>query len=356
VRPTRSLVLGLLGLFAAVVSGGCATITPPRGDKIVPPEVPVELNKITHPEYVIEAPDILQIDAIQAVPRQPYTIHPFDTLSVAVMNTIAGQPIAGFYVVDQEGMLNLGPTYFSVKVAGLSVEEAQKALETHLASPKVGLVKPMASITVTQSHGVQQISGEHLVRADGTIYLGTYGSIRVTGLTLTQAKKAIEQHLTAYLNLPEITLDVVAYNSKLIYVIFDGGGVGQALYRLPVTGNETVLDAITQVNGLGPVSDQNHIWVARPAPPKGGCDQILPVDWVGITEKGQTATNYQLMPGDRVFVKAYHLTTFDTVLARVISPVERVFGILLLGTNTVSQIHFFDSFGSNGGVGGSTAR
>ena len=38
-------------------------------------------------------------------------------------------------------------------------------------------------------------------------------------------------------------MDVQGFNSKLYYVILDGGGAGQQVVRLPVTGNETVLDA-----------------------------------------------------------------------------------------------------------------
>jgi polysaccharide export outer membrane protein len=315
--------------------------------------VPVELNKVTHPEYVIEAPDILQITAIQAVPRQPYRIQALDTLSVTVMYALKENPISGLYVIDPEGVLDLGPIYKRVKVSDLTVEEAQKAIEKHLMSKDIGLTKPLVSVQVSQTRGLQQIAGEHLVRADGTVYLGTYGSVRVTGLTLTAARKRIEHHLSEYLHAPEITLDVLAYNSKVLYVIFDGAGAGQAVYRLPVTGNETVLDAISQVNGLGAVSDQYHIWVARPSPPLGGCDQVLPVDWVGITMRGQTATNYQLLPGDRLYVKAYRATALDVTMARIFAPVERVLGITLLGTSTAKQIRFFNQFnGSNGNGNG----
>lgn len=331
-------------LAACASAGGCAH-APPRGDQIVPPDVPVELNKVTQPEYVIEVPDILSINAIQAVPRQPYKIQAFDALSVTALYTLPNKPLAGVFAVDPEGVLDLGPDYKRVRVAGMTAQEAERAIEAHLASKEVGLAKPMVSVTVAQTRGLQQIGGEHLVRADGTVYLGTYGSVRVVGLTLTQARQKIEAHLGAFLHEPEITLDVLAYNSKVLYVIFDGAGVGQQVTRLPFTGNETVLDAISQMNGLGPVSDKNYIWVARPAPPKGGCDQILPVDWNGITMRGQTATNYQLMPGDRLYVKAYRATTLDTTLARVFAPVERVFGITLLGTSTLRQIVFFNQQG-----------
>jgi polysaccharide export outer membrane protein len=175
------------------------------------------------------------------------------------------------------------------------------------------------------------------VRPDGTIALGTYGRVRVTGLTLAEARKAVEAHLSEFILNPEVFVDVQTYNSKLYYVILDGGGLGQTVRRLPITGNDTVLDAIAQVTGITAVSSKDRIWVSRPAPAGAG-HQVLPVDWRGISEKGDTVTNYQLMPGDRLFVASYPLTRFDSALARVISPIERVLGVTLLGASTVNTI------------------
>ncbi len=42
--------------------------------------------------------------------------------------------------------------------------------------------------------------------------------------------------------------------------------------------------------------------------------QILPVDWKAITAQAATETNYQLMPGDRVFVAEDKMVAFDTGL------------------------------------------
>ena len=53
------------------------------------------------------------------------------------------------------------------------------------------------------------------------------------------------------------------------------------------------------------------------------------------------------MPGDRIYVKAQKLVTIDTMLARIISPIERLFGVTLLGANTVNQIK-----GTTGGGSG----
>ena len=43
-------------------------------------------------------------------------------------------------------------------------------------------------------------------------------------------------------------------------------------------------------------------------------------------------------PGDRVYVKAQRLVSIDRTLARLISPIERIFGITLLGSSTYNSI------------------
>jgi polysaccharide export outer membrane protein len=117
-----------------------------------------------------------------------------------------------------------------------------------------------------------------------------------------------------------------------------------------VTGNETVLDAISQVNGLQSVSSK-RIWIARPVP---GCEEniVLPVDWCAVTGRGAAATNYQILPGDRVFIAEDQLVALDSHIAKLIAPVERVFGFTLLGTSTVSTLRFFHRGGTGGGGGG----
>ena len=193
-------------------------------------------------------------------------------------------------------------------------------------------VEPPDILLVESSRGLptQPVRGQHLVRPDGTINLGIYGSLYVTGMTLDQIKAAVAPAIAARLDKdvvarnpvkPEdINVDVLAYNSRVYYVITDGGGYGEQVVRVPVTGNETVLDAIAQINGLPPVASKKHIWVARRAPGHGPHDQVLPVDWCGITQRGKTETNYQLFPGDRVYVKAQALITIDSTLAKIISP------------------------------------
>jgi polysaccharide export outer membrane protein len=298
--------------------------------------VPRELEKFTLPTYVIEPPDILTINALRAVPKPPYHIAPLDGLVIQVSNAFPSDPISGLYIVDPEGTVTFGLTYKGgVRVADLTLDQARDAIRKHLAAT---IKDPQVLVALGQSQGLQQIRGDHLVRPDGTISLGLYGEVRVVGKSLAAAKEAIEQHLSAYLQKPEVSVDVSAYNSKVYYIISDGGGAGQQVVRLPVTGNDTVLDAVSQVYGLVPVADKNRIWVARPRPANAPCDQILPVDWVAISTRGATETNYQLLPGDRLYIHSDALVTFDTRLSRLLTPFERMFGFILLGNGTVRAL------------------
>ena len=335
---------GLLAIFGMVAGiSGCSTFGRPQRSTtqqvMMDAKCPVdsekmpakELAKITLPPYVIEPPDILLIDALRVVPKPPFRIQSFDTLQVIVEGTLLEQPINGLYVVEPGGMLDLGPSYGKVMVGGQSLEEAQDAVFRHL---KRTLREPQVSLTLAQAAGQQQVSGEHLVGPDGTINLGTYGSVYVTGQTLEQAKAAIEQQLSKHLDAPLVSVDVFSYNSKVYYVITEGAGSGDNVGRFPITGNETVLDAVAGINGLSRLSSKD-IWVARPAPSGVGCDQVLPVDIVAIMKGGSTATNYQLMPGDRVFIAQDPMIAFGSVVGKVTEPFERIFGFALLGVQTV---------------------
>src|SRR5262249_20168515 len=162
-------------------------------------------------------------------------------------------------------------------------------------------------------------------RPDGTVGLGTYGNAYVTGMTLAQAKASIEKQLSKKLDQPEVSVDIFSYNSKNYYIITDNGGFGETVVRVPITGNETVLDALSQIGGMPSVGSKKKIHIARPSPDSTCGEQILPVDYPAIAKCGATATNYQLFPGDRLYVESDPLIKLDGVLTKIITPIERLF-------------------------------
>ncbi len=296
--------------------------------------VPRELDKVSLPRYVVEPPDILMINAIKVVPKPPHRLEPFDGILVKVANAFTDAPISDAYFVDPEGKIDLGPTYGRVSVVGMTTDEAQDAIRRHLSNM---IEDPLITVSLAFSSGVQQIQGEHLVGPDGYVNLGTYGSVHLAGLTLDEATEEIERLLSNELEDPEVVVDVFAYNSKKYYIVTQGAGLGDNVAEAPITGNETVLDAVARIGGISQVSSKN-IWIARPAPNGVGCDQILPVNWDEISRSAATATNYQLMPGDRLFIAEDAYVRFDSLVAKYTRPFERLFGIVSLGTGTFNRI------------------
>jgi polysaccharide export outer membrane protein len=78
--------------------------------------------------------------------------------------------------------------------------------------------------------------------------------------------------------------------------------VPERVVRVPLTGSETVLDAVAALKRPPNNLARMDLWVARSG--EGGKVQVLRIDWTEITMRGVTATNYQLLTGDRLFLQA----------------------------------------------------
>jgi len=237
------------------------------------------------------------------------------------------------------------------------VQPPLHALENYVIEPP-----DMIIVEVLEALPGRPISGERLVRPDGKISLGFYGEIDVAGLSVTEAKEKIVLHLRKFLadhvlgltddddekdvegeippgklrNTDRVVVDVTAYNSKNYYILGDVLLPG----RLPITGNETVLDALEYAGGLLPTAAPQNIRLVRPAPPGACCEQTLPVNLAAITNGGDPTTNYQLMPGDRIIVHRDPIVRFTVLLDRLVAPYQTVVGSGLQTTFFLRYLQF----------------
>jgi polysaccharide biosynthesis/export protein len=194
----------------------------------------------------------------------------------------------------------------------------------------------------------QPVRGPHLVAPDGTVRVGIYGAVPVNNLTLDEARLRIAETIQARSKdakivptlkdvLDNVSVDVLAYNSKQFFICTDGGGQGEQVIPLPSTGNDFVLSAMSKIQGLPAVASKYRIWVARANGP-GGAEPILPVDWIAITQHGAAGLNWQIMPGDRIYVHSDPWIRANVGVSKVLAPFERVMGVILLGSQTVNSI------------------
>ncbi len=329
----RSFVIGWLLLL--VVFAGCRSfdLYDPTDAMTTPPELepPREMSMRSLPAYRIEPPDILQVEVLKMVPLPPYRVEEYDVLAINVLGTLMDQPISNYFLVEAEGNINLGPAYGKLRVVGMTIPEVKAAIENHL---RKFLRQPEVAVQLARASGVMPVTGTYLVGPDGTINLRQHGAVHVAGMTVAEAKVAIERHLSHFLDSPEVSVDVAAYNSKTYYIIVEGAGMGETVVRLPVTGNENVLDAISQIQGLTRLSSK-RIWIARPSPGGFGCEQVLPIDWDAIVQGASTETNYQVLPGDRIFIAEDPMIAFTSLVGKITSPFEQVLGFGSLTASTV---------------------
>ncbi|MBA4063182.1 MAG: polysaccharide export protein [Isosphaera sp.] len=143
------------------------------------------------------------------------------------------------------------------------------------------------------------------VQPDGTIDLGLYGRPLVAGKTLAQVEELVRAAIRAREKDAKdrdpkdlaVTVRLVGRAGKVFYVLGEVNAPG----AFPITGRDTVLSAITQAGGPTRRASVDNTVLSRPTLPEG-CRVVLPVCYTNVVQLGDTSTNYQLHPGDRVFV------------------------------------------------------
>ncbi|MGB7323535.1 MAG: polysaccharide biosynthesis/export family protein [Rubripirellula sp.] len=174
-----------------------------------------------------------------------------------------------------------------------------------------------------------RFQSDQTVQQDGTIDLGDYGKFAVAGMTTMEiqqqvqhrvASREIEKHntriaLASHRDGDDVSPDpddfglsvrLVNKEAGMIYVM----GEVNAPSSYPLVGSETVLDAIIAAGGLSDRSNAHKVVLTRPQL-DGQPRVILPVCYHQILQLGDVSTNYQLLPGDRIYVPS--LTIWEDV-------------------------------------------
>ena len=93
-------------------------------------------------------PTSCSIELLKAVPRPPYRVEAYDVLQIDVAGTMPGQPINGYFLVEGDGIVTLGPAYGVVRVEGMTIDEATDAVTRQL---QMMLQRPAVSIRLSRS-------------------------------------------------------------------------------------------------------------------------------------------------------------------------------------------------------------
>lgn len=162
-------------------------------------------------------------------------------------------------------------------------------------------------VQVADTDSLVRLPSDQPVLPDGTIELGVYGRPVAAGRTVPEIEAQVNQLVNAGVQSvakdkekPDpvrVTVRLIGRQSKVFYVLGEVNAPG----AYPLAGRETVLDGLLVAGGLTRQANERQIIVSRPTHPDG-CRIVLPVCYNQIVQLGDTASNYQLQPGDRIYV------------------------------------------------------
>jgi protein involved in polysaccharide export with SLBB domain len=148
-----------------------------------------------------------------------------------------------------------------------------------------------------------RFAADQVVLPDGQIELGRYGRLLVAGLTPAEIEREVQAIVEREnKDAGRMRVSLVGRQSKVFYVLGEVNSPG----AYPLSGRETVLDAIIAAGGPTDAADLAKITYTQPTLP-GECRVVLPVCYREIVQMGDTSTNYQIAPGDRIYVPSMTL-------------------------------------------------
>jgi polysaccharide biosynthesis/export protein len=228
--------------------------TPPGASKPEDPRVAgqVEVTNLRNPnEFDSVPPGYFDITSLATKDASgPAIVRPGQTLEVELLEALPGRPLTGTRLVRPDGTISLG-FYGDLEVAGWNRKQIKVKLIEHMRKyvndevlglmqegpdGKIKAVPPLESnrvfvddsgqpnrfserslsykpdgptpispgqtilVEVLKTLPGRPITGERVVRPDGTISLGFYGDLQVAGLDRNQAKVKLIEHLRKHLS------------------------------------------------------------------------------------------------------------------------------------------------------------
>ena len=166
-------------------------------------------------------------------------------------------------VVRPDGAIRIPGVEGDVHIAGLTVDEASKAIEAEAAkvlrnNPKVALI-----VFPYINNALANMNGVFTVRPDGRISVPKLGDVQVAGYSVEEIRKELNDEASEIIfNKVEVSVDLASATGSRIYV---GGEVGvNGVY--PLDGAPTALQAIMMAAGPNNNSRLNSVLVIRRNP------------------------------------------------------------------------------------------
>jgi len=155
--------------------------------------------------------------------------------------------------------------------------------------PKTYVIGPEDVLSINVFHE-QELTRVESVRPDGKITMPLIGDMQAEGLTPERLKKQMSQALSTYINNPDVTITIMAVNSKRYTIAGEVMRPGPVALVLPTH----VFDALSSV-GFRDFANKGKIVIIRG-------DKRLKFNYNEVLHGKHLEQNILLEPGDTIYV------------------------------------------------------
>ena len=288
----RSLLFRISFLLLVVSNLGCSTLTSlglPVGSNENRLLLSTKRMLETQDEPV-EFPKELQMQSLDQ-----YLVSVGDTLFVETVNFDASIRLPGDQTVKPDGTISLGQ-FGNIHVVDRSIEEIEFDVQTRIAD----------QIRAELQKRFEEQSTEEVESSVKTIASRIDRSLTANGTNVLRQdedpQEQLQREIEEKIRENQVTVRLINWDSKRYYILGEVNSPGSYAF----TGSDTVLDGILEAGGLTSRANRHQILISRPTD-CGSCRIVATVCYDQIVQLGDASTNYQLQPGDRVFVSSLSL-------------------------------------------------
>ncbi|GEM_PF-1880210 len=165
-----------------------------------------------------------------------------------------------------------------------------------------------------------------VVRPDGKFSFPLIGDVQAKGATIEEVRMALEEKLSKYIRVPQVSVIVESFGGKRAIVIDESGGGGIIRFAEPIR----VIEALAMAGGYNTDVNLHKIYVIRGGITKGDEPKIIVVNAHKIFRQADMRENILIHSDDIIFLARGWLATFtdfvdqlDTVKTEIRKVVEQ---------------------------------
>ena len=162
-----------------------------------------------------------------------------------------------------------------------------------------------------------EFSGQFIISPDGKVQYAFVGDIQAEGLTKDELREVLIERLEKFVKIPEVSITILAYQSKFVYILGDVRAPG----KYPMKGDVVSLrEALISAGLPTPSAALRRTYVITPDEKK---PTYKKVDIYKLLYKGLLKDDIKLAPGDLVVVPSTIPSEINKALTNLLSPISR---------------------------------